>query len=355
MTVVNDAFAQSLAFLREVVAPQAQAIDQDPEAIRAVLQEMASRDLMALRRPAAYGGPGIPEAEFRLYQEEAARASGAFAFLQTQHQSAAGMIAGGTNEALRAEYLPQMSNGKKLVGIGFSQLRRPGDPIMRATPVEGGYTLDGHVPWVTGWSYYPEFLLGATLPGGEAVFAVVPLTTGPGVTVSEPMRLAAMETAQTVTVDFEGFFVPESRIVMIKPAGWIRDNDQINIALQGSFAMGCAQAGLDILRTNAERRQNPRLRATLVALTDELAQSKARAEELRHQISEETTPERLALRATQIDLCFRCAQAAVVSSSGGANYLSHPAQRVYREALVFSVSAQTTAIMEATIDRLAAR
>jgi alkylation response protein AidB-like acyl-CoA dehydrogenase len=355
MMVLNNAFEHALAFLREEVAPRAQELDQNPETVRLVLAEMSRRDLMALRRPEAYGGPAISEGEFRLFQEAAARASGTFAFLQTQHQSAVGMIASGRNEALKAEYLPQMGDGRKTVGIGFSQLRRPGPPIMTATPVADGYLLRGHVPWVTGWSYYEEFLLGATLPGGEALFCVVPLRTSEGVTVSEPMRLAAMDAAMTVTVDFEAFFVPDERIVMTKPAGWIRDNDQINIALQGSFAMGCAQAGLDVIRTNGEKRQNPQIRAVFVALSDELTQCRIRAEELRSQISEETTPERLALRAWQIDLCYRCAQAAVVSSSGGANSLAHPAQRIYREALVFSVSAQTTDIMVATLDRLVRR
>jgi alkylation response protein AidB-like acyl-CoA dehydrogenase len=355
MMVLNNAFEQALAFLREEVAPRAQEIDGNPEVVRELLAEMGRRDLMALRRSATYGGPAISEGEFRIYQEDAARSSGAFAFLQTQHQSAAGMIAGGANDRLKEEYLPQMGSGKKTVGIGFSQLRRPGPPIMTATPSEDGYVLNGHVPWVTGWSFYEEFLVGANLPGGEAIFAVVPLRTGEGVTVSAPMRLAAMDAAMTVTVDFAEFFVSDARIVMTKPAGWIRDNDQINIALQGSFAMGCAQAGLDILRRNAEKRQNAQIRTTFASLSDELARCRARAEELRGQISEETTPERLAVRAWQIDLCYRCAQAAVVSSSGAANSLSHPAQRVYREALVFSVSAQTTDIMTATLARIAGR
>ena len=38
-----------------------------------------------------------------------------------------------------------------------------------------------------------------------------------------------------------------------------------------------------------------------------------------------------------------------------ANSIHHPAQRVYREALVYTVSAQTTAIMEATLKRIVSR
>jgi alkylation response protein AidB-like acyl-CoA dehydrogenase len=62
--------------------------------------------------------------------------------------------------------------------------------------------------------------------------------------------------------------------------------------------------------------------------------------------------ERLQLRAWAINLAVRCASAAVTVSSGAANYRYHAAQRVYREALVFTVSGQTTAVMEATLARL---
>ena len=66
---------------------------------------------------------------------------------------------------------------------------------MKAESCDGGYLLNGHVPWITGWSFYPEFLIGATLPDGQAVFGVVPLKHAEDkngkITISEPMRLAA--------------------------------------------------------------------------------------------------------------------------------------------------------------------
>ena len=69
----------------------------------------------------------------------------------------------------------------------------------------------------------------------------------------------------------------------------------------------------------------------------------------------ENVPARLDLRVRMIDLMVRCAHAAVVSSSGAANSVDHPAQRIFREAMVFSVSAQTGPIMEATLERIAGR
>jgi len=339
-------------FLREQVAPQAQLIDRDTTALREALNGLCQLDLMALKRPSEFGGPALDEPSFREFQEEVARTSGSLAFLQTQHQSAVSMLSKADNQDLAAEYLPQMGSGERLVGIGFSQLRRGGPPMMRAVETLGGYRLDGKVPWVTGAGYYPEFLIGATLPDGQAVFGIVPLVDEAGVKVSDPMRLAAMESANTVSVEFEDFTLKSNRVAFIRPANWIRNNDQINIALQSHFAFGCARAGLDILRSNAEKKDLPFLRSALDALTAELDQCRTETLAAQSDASEETTDERLRVRAWAIELAVRCAHAAITASSGAANSIDHPAQRVYREALVYTVSAQTTQIMEATLKRL---
>jgi len=51
--------------------------------------------------------------------------------LKTQHQSAGNAIANSDNESLKRDYLPLMGSGEILVGVGFSHLRRHGEPIMK--------------------------------------------------------------------------------------------------------------------------------------------------------------------------------------------------------------------------------
>lgn len=355
MKTAEAAFEEALRFFRVEVAPRAQEIDQDPAALLEVVRQMCERNLMALKRPMEFGGPEMPEPMFRIYQEEVARTSGALAFLTTQHQSAVAILArGGGNDRLAAEYLPQMGNGRKLVGIGFSQLRRPGPPIMRAEPVDGGYRLDGQVPWITGWGFFSEFVIGAALPDGRSLFGVVPMVdqADGSIRISAPLRLAAMESANTVTAEFSEYFMPDAMAAFIRPPNWIRDNDQINIALQGHFALGCAQGGIDIVAAAAEKRGLPFLADAAAQLARELAECHTATAEAQLSVEEETTEERLQVRAWAIDLAVRCGHAAVTASSGAANILTHPAQRVYREALVFTVSAQTLPVMEATLRRL---
>jgi len=334
------------------IAPKAQVIDQDPEVLRWAWKQLATHRLVALRTGEEYGGPALSEGAFRKFQEAVARTSGSLAFLQTQHQSAASLISKSENRMLREHYLPGMVDGKMALGIGFSQLRRPGPPIMTAEPAGDGYVLNGEVPWITGYGIFEEFVIGATLPTGQAMFAVVPFKEVNGVSFSEPMRLCAMESAMTVSGAFDRFSVMADQVLFIRPRDWIARNDMINITLQGHFALGCAQAGIDVLRTAHAKKGQDFVRDAADALLVELETCRSRAEEAQADGSEETTAERLEIRAWAIDLAVRCAHAAITSSSGASNSVNHPAQRIYREALVYTVSAQTTDIMRATLDRL---
>ncbi|MBX3096990.1 MAG: acyl-CoA/acyl-ACP dehydrogenase [Fimbriimonadaceae bacterium] len=338
--------------LEQEIRPLAQEMDHDPTALAKGLAVLAKNGWLALRRPRKFGGPALPDLEFRQFQVAIARYSGALAFLQTQHQSAVSMLSKSKNSALKEAVLPHTHNGERLIGIGFSQLRRPGPPLMKAAAVPGGFRLDGHVPWVTGHGFYPEFLVAAVLPDGQAVFGLVPLANTVGIKSSEPMKLAAMEAAQTVTVDFDGYLLSEKNIVFFQPPDWIVNNDLINISLQGFFALGCAWAGYDLVQSAANRRDTEFLHTTARALSKEIELCTAALEEDPESVPME---ERLRRRAWVIDLMARCAHAGVVSSSGAANTANHPAQRVYRESIVFSVSAQTSAIMEATLDRIVQR
>jgi alkylation response protein AidB-like acyl-CoA dehydrogenase len=343
---------EAVEFLAKDVGPYANQMDGDPAALETALRGLCARGWMALRRPHEFGGPALSEEAFRSFQEEVARRSGALAFLQTQHQSAVNILVKSSNAQLQQECLPLMGDGRMLTGLGFSQLRRPGPPILRAEECDGGYRVEGHIPWITGFGMFHNFILGAALPDGRAMFGLVSFVPGEeeGLAFSQPMPLAAMQGAQTVTANAEGLDIPHHKVVFVKRPGWIETNDMINITLQGWFALGCARAGLDIAEAAGRRKGTTFILDAAARLEEE-----RQACRLAMAQADDPAEERLKTRAWGIDLAVRCAHAGVAASSGAANSLTHDAQRVYREALVFTVSAQTSAIMEATLHRLVGR
>jgi len=345
----------SESYLRESVAPLACEIDSNPEVLRGSLKGLGDRFLLGLRVPESWGGAPVTEEAYSYFQQLVSRYSGALAFLQTQHQGAAQLLLNSENEALKQQYLPYMGKGQVLVGVGFSQLRRQGEPPVKAIPVAGGYQLDGEVPWVTGFGCFHDFIVGAVLPDGQAVYGIIPFRetsqNAAALRFSAPLQLAAMASTNTVTATLKNWFLSEEYVVSVKPVGAIHENDKKNVLHLGFLTLGCARAGLDIIKSAYQTKQFPFIKVAFESLNGEVTHCyDAMIQALPPQ--SHTWEERLQLRAWAINLAGRCANAAVTVSSGAANHKYHAAQRVYREALVFTVSAQTTAVMEATLARL---
>lgn len=343
-----------LLYLRDNIAPQAQELDRSSAALKLALQEMGDRAMLALTVPQELGGAGWDKLDYRRWQIAIARASGALAFLQTQHQSAAAQLAKSDNQSLQQEYLPHVAKGKKLVGIGFSHLRRRGKPMMAAVEVAEGYLLTGTVPWITGWGFFDSFIIGAALPDGRELYGMLPFqdslpASGGSLNFSKPMELIAMSATNTVTARLDNWFLPGDRLVTIKPSGSIHRQSKKNILHHGFFALGCAYAGLDILQAMGEKKQLNFIYESWQSLQKEV-HSCDRAMLMSLADSNKTYQQQLQLRIQAINLAQRCSQAAIIVSSGAANYLNSAAGRIYREALVFSVSGQTTDVMETSLE-----
>ena len=158
-----------------------------------------------------------------------------------------------------------------------------------------------------------------------------------------------MNSTNTVSAHLKEWFLNDNEIVAIKPAGSIHERSKKNVLHHGFYAIGCAQAGLDILQTTYQKKQLSFLQESWRSLQQELTNC--------HQamfaaLDNGTYAEKLKLRGWAINLAGRCSHAAVITSSGAANYQDHPAGRVYREALLFSVSGQTTAVIEESLKTL---
>src|SRR5258708_5612543 len=191
-------------FLADWVRPRASEIDQDPAALREALAEMGRRGFLGLRIPREFGGLDLSPIDFRRFQEDSARASGALAFLESQHQSACSLIVRGPNEALRRRLLPDLAAGRESSAIAFSHLRKSGAPALQATIVDGGYRLDGRLPWVTGWGCFTRCVTAATLSDGRILFALHPLVDSPELRPSPPLALSAMGVSQTLVAQGPG-------------------------------------------------------------------------------------------------------------------------------------------------------
>ena len=138
------------------------------------------------------GGLGAGHAEARPIVESIAGGCGATAFVWAQHHGAVRRLAGGDGPA-RDEWLPRLSDGATLSGIGFAYLRRPGPAAVRAERIDGGWRIDGEAPWITGWRSIDVLVVMARAADDWVVTVIVDRPTGNrSLRAGPPQSLAVM-------------------------------------------------------------------------------------------------------------------------------------------------------------------
>ena len=346
--------------LKGALAPQAAKHDQDHQALQGAYRRLGKQGWLHLR--GGINGETLNDLKMGQFRESLARYSGALAFLQIQHQSAGAMVASSKNRPLRDKILPGLATGHCALGIGYSHLRRSPSPVT-ARPVAGGYELSGTMPWVTGWGCFEGFVGAAALEDGGSVFGLVPFTeevVGDRLSVGKPMDLAAFRATQTVTVSFDRWFLRDDQVLYRRLPQWIRENDRKKVLASSFFALGCTQGSLDLLQGYLSKRSEvaETLGETIRAIVTELNQCRQviyrhYSPAYRNDRPDGGTPlsyeEQLHWRGRAIALGLNAANIALMTSGGAANYQDHPAQRLSREAIVFGVTGQTSAVLRTTL------
>lgn len=332
------------------IAPNPEAMEEKTEILREGLAGLGARSLLALNVPPPWSATQVGKLDYFRFLERLARYSGTLNFTQTQHQSAVSFIANGENEKLKSHYIPKMRLGKILIGVSYAHLRRE-KPTLEATKVPGGYLFSGYLPWITGWKLFQEVVVAARVEDDSIIFALIPFVSSAKgeLRFSAPMSLAAMSSTNTVSAECDRYFVPDETVVSLQSKDWIEDKTRQSV-LNATFSLlGLARSGLDIVE-NASKAQSS-IAPQYLALSEQLENLRAKiyTEKEEQQLSVE---QQLQLRAQAIALTHQCSLATIIVSRGSANQKHHPAQRIYREALVLSVMGHTNKVMEATLEQV---
>lgn len=320
------------------IAPHAAALDTDPAALAQALDAAAEAGVLGFKAPVDSGGSDLDQATRFDAAVQISAASGTFAFLQTQHQGAVGFLR--LAQGAAARWMPDLATGAVRCGIAYAYLRRPGPPLVTATPAGAGLRVRGHAPWMTGWGFFSHCISAAVRDDGGVSFVLHRLDD-PGVRASAPMRLVAFEAARTVSLDLD-LVVPEEDVLFTVPAELLHQQDAAGAGRQAAFPLGTAVAAARLVREAVAAGRAPDL-GVAEALLDDVPAIRAAA------LDPADPP---AARAAAVALAGRAAHAAVSAWAGAANVTGHPAGRVWREALGFTVLGQSPAIQASTLRAL---
>jgi alkylation response protein AidB-like acyl-CoA dehydrogenase len=297
--------------------------------------------------PPEYGGAGWEGLELLEGYQRLAGACLTTCFLLSQRDAACRRLRDSGHEALSRALLPSLASGQRFATVGLSQLttsRQHVRPVLTAQLDGNGVRLNGVMPWVTGASQADHFLTGVVLDDGRQMLLVVPRDV-PGLTVSPPMDLMALQGSLTAEVRCDGVLL-EPCWILAGPAERVLAGGRGAGGLETSgLALGLAQSALAYLQREAEKRPEWRQRASACADSWSALQ-----ERLRHLVCEGGDAEAASqLRAKVNALVLRVTQFALAASKGSGFLRSHPAQRWARQAMFFLVWSCPAPALDATL------
>lgn len=323
--------AEARRIADDVLFPRAIATDAASLVPVENLEVLARAGLFGLAAPPAAGRPALAGMdEFGLVVEALAGACLTTAFVWIQHHRPVRALADSTNSALRNAYLAPMAAGEVRAGVALAGTREP--PQLRATPTDGGWLLDGVVPWVTGWGRIALLYAMSRSADGQVVSALLDAREGDGLSV-KPLRLVAANASGTVEATFRRCFVPQDRVVSIEPyvpAPQYDGGGRVN----GSLSLGIASRCCRMIGPGA--------------LDNELL---AR----RQQLDTATDATMADARAAATELALRSAAALSVHTGSSSLLLAQHPQRLMREAMFLLNFGTRPAIRAGLLQRFTAR
>jgi butyryl-CoA dehydrogenase len=301
--------------------------------------------------PTESGGTGLKPVELLAGFEQIARRCLTTAFILSQREAAVRHLLKGPTH-LKDRFLPQLVTGETYLTVGLSQLttsRQHLGPALRAMPLsEGGYQLEGEIPWVTGADRAIAVVAGATLPDARQLLVVVPAERLTGM-IEPPLPLAAIIGSRTSLIRCQSVKVGPD-CILAGPAESVLGKIGGGGLDTSCLAIGLSAAAIDFIQRESDARAELKLVAS--RFTSALSEARRRLHHLAEFATDPT--EALALRLDCTKLVLRATQAALMVAKGVGFVAPHPAQRWIRQAMFFLVWSCPRPVAEGVLADLAA-
>ena len=296
------------------------------------------------------GGNGLGLSAQILAIREVGKICGATAFSVWCQAACAWYLHKTPNAAAKTRYLADVLQGKVLAGTGMSNtvkhLAGIEEHNLRAEKTEGGYRVNGVLPWVSNLGDTHIWANTAAVDGGYVMF--ITGAQREGVTLNPCPEFCALEGTRTFALKFDNVFVPHedvlaepeqfSAYIQSIKAGFIL----LQIGIGAGIIDGClkeieaANVGCGEVNFYLDDQIDD-----LQARFDTLLQKTAKLGDAAWQ-GEASILETLQTRLAAAELCLAVAQSAVLHAGAKGYLLRSPVQRRVREAMFVAIVTPAT-------------
>lgn len=342
----------SLSTVLPGIRGRATDVDLTGEWPREDLHMLAKVGALRWAVPLAMDGQELSPIELHFRYEAIASASLTAALVLSQRDSAVAFLEAAEQSPVREPILRELAAGHAFATIGIAQLttsRQGTEPALRFKEDPHGFVLDGTIPWSTGAGHSRYIVAGAAGDDGSQLLFVLP-TELPGVKVEPPMQLVALRGSWTSTVRLEQVRLSH-QWVLHGPAQDVLSLRRRTLPVGQAFlALGLCRGALELIQAH----KSDLARDSFQRFSDQLEQTRQRVLDLCGPGRRAAPGDAAEARGACNDLAVRLTHAAVTLYKGTALALTHPAQRLAREAMFLLVWSCPIPVIDCTMQRLAA-
>lgn len=251
-------------FTNKEIRPLAASIDENEDVPRALIDKMKELGFFGVAFPAEYGGGGFGEVGYCVLLEEIARACASTAVVIGGHQSLGAMaIYLHATEEQKQYWIPRMASGEILSAYALTEPGAGSDAgsiKTTATPVDGGFILQGNKTFITNGNIADALVVFAVTDAAKGtrggITAFIVEAKSDGFSTGKPEKKLGIRGSHTTDLFFEKVFVPNDRVLGGVGNGFKVAMETLDVARLslGAQCLGAAKELVDMSAAHANTR-----------------------------------------------------------------------------------------------------
>ena len=350
----SELLANVAQLVRQQLAPQVEQIDREGVYPRDFMAHLGGAGLYAASCPARLGGTELGLAQVIAAMEEVAKTCMSTGFCVWCHWVCGYYMRHGGSQFLKSEILPLVLSGEKLGATGMSNPMKHFAGIeslnLTANRVEGGFVVNGALPWVSNVARDGYFGAVARLQnGGEGDYLMfIAPGDASGLNLGDGGQFVALEGSSTRSAIFKEVFIPDDWILAFPCEPYIARIRPGFILGQTGFGLGVIASCLSLMERANKRTghvncflddrvdnltpQYEELRARILRLADEIGTGDIEALP-----SKRLLRDCIQARLDTSELALRASQAALLHAGASGYRLSGTVDRKLRESYFVAI------------------
>ena len=336
--------------VEQSLVPKVQDIDLKGEYPAVILHQLGSAGAFAHAVSPEYGGTGLGLKGAIQSIEEISKTCLSTGFMAWCQVACTWYLQNTDNQALRTTLLPDIANGRKLAGTGLSNPMKHFADIekiaLTAEPVEGGYRVNGMLPWVSNLGPGHAFGIAAKIVASDDYLMAMVSDDLEGMLLRCNAHFIALEGTGTYSCLFRDVFVPDAMVLAAPCEEYVDCIRPGFILTQVGMGLGLAVSCVELMRRSNKRLghvnrflddQAEDIEADIAMAHDRTYALADQLDQCSGKIDVQLMREVVQARITAAELSLKSAQAAMLHAGARAYVHGSAPERKLREAYFVAI------------------